>query len=107
MFILNLTKEDLIYRAHGETITLKQGVNILKDCLTTEKELKDHFGDLITVIDDKVDKKKVETPVEENSNTADDNTTKDNTAEGNKESDPVEEKSTKPNKKQLKRNNKK
>ena len=54
MFIINLTKEELVYRAHGEVIKLKKGLNLLNNCITSAKELKDHFGNFVKFVNDEV-----------------------------------------------------
>ena len=54
MFILNLTKDELVYRAHGEVIKLKKGLNLINNCITSAKELKNHFGEFIKFVGDEI-----------------------------------------------------
>ena len=72
MFIFNLTKDELVYRAHGEVIKLKRGLNLINNCITSAKELKAHFGDFIKFIEDEVipakKEEKAEVKVEEAKN---------------------------------------
>ena len=53
MFVINLTKKDLVFRAHGEVLTLKSGLNKVDDKVFSEGELKNHFGCNVTFITDK------------------------------------------------------
>lgn len=58
MFILNFTKENLVYRAHGEVLEIKPGVNVIKECLSTKEEIKACFGNFIRFIEDEVQEPK-------------------------------------------------
>ena len=50
MIIVNETKEELVFRAHGEVIVLKPGVNTFQTLgLVTPEEIKRHFGHLINI----------------------------------------------------------
>ena len=49
MFIENLTKEVLTYRAHGNVIKLKPGLNTVEDALVNIHEITRHFGQFIKI----------------------------------------------------------
>lgn len=49
MFIENLSKSELTYRAHGRVLKLKVGINLVEEVFFTQDELKRHFGSLINI----------------------------------------------------------
>lgn len=49
MFIENLTNEILTYRAHGNVIKLKPGLNTVEDALVSIHEIARHFGQFINI----------------------------------------------------------
>ena len=49
MFIENLTNEVLTYRAHGNVIELKPGLNTVEDALVNIHEIARHFGQFINI----------------------------------------------------------
>ena len=49
MFIENLTNEVLTYRAHGNVIKLKPGLNTVEDALVNIHEIARHFGQFINI----------------------------------------------------------
>lgn len=49
MFIENLTKEELIYRAHGKVLKLKPGMNLVNEVFFKHADLIRHFGSLINI----------------------------------------------------------
>lgn len=49
MFIENLTNEVLTYRAHGNVLKLKPGINTVEDALIKVDEITRHFGAFINV----------------------------------------------------------
>ena len=49
MFIENLTNEVLTYRAHGNVIKLKPGLNTVEDALVNTHEIARHFGQFINI----------------------------------------------------------
>ena len=49
MFIENLTHEVLTYRAHGNVIKLKPGLNTVEDALVNIHEITRHFGHFINI----------------------------------------------------------
>lgn len=49
MFIENLSKSELTYRAHGRVLRLKVGINLVEEVFFTQDELKRHFGSLINI----------------------------------------------------------
>ena len=49
MFIENLTNEVLTYRAHGNIIKLKPGLNTVEDALVNIHEIARHFGQFINI----------------------------------------------------------
>ena len=71
MFIENLSKEELTYRAHGKVLKLHSGLNVIKEVFFSPEELKRHFGSLINVYTNKA------TLVEEPRKAKEDEKTKD------------------------------
>lgn len=49
MFIENLTKEELTYRAHGKVLKLKPGINLVNEVFFKHADLIRHFGSLINI----------------------------------------------------------
>ena len=49
MIIENLTKEELVFRANGEVLRLKAGVNHIESALSTPEEIKRHFGNYVNI----------------------------------------------------------
>ena len=49
MFIENLTNEVLTYRAHGNVVKLKPGINTVADTLVNIQEITRHFGTFINI----------------------------------------------------------
>ena len=49
MIIENLTKEELVFRANGEVLRLKAGVNNIESALSTPEEIKRHFGNYVNI----------------------------------------------------------
>lgn len=60
MFILNLTNDELVFRAHGETLVLVPGSNLVQGTLFSAEELERHFGDYVKVINGEVAESKEE-----------------------------------------------
>ena len=49
MIIENLTNEELVFRANGEVLRLKAGVNNIESALSTPEEIKRHFGNYVNI----------------------------------------------------------
>ena len=49
MIIENLTNEELVFRANGEVLRLKAGINNIESALSTPEEIKRHFGNYVNV----------------------------------------------------------
>lgn len=49
MFIENLTQETLTFRAHGQAIVLKPGINTIEDATVKINEIIQHFGTYINI----------------------------------------------------------
>lgn len=49
MFIENLTQETLTFRAHGQAIVLKPGINTIEDATVKVNEIIQHFGTYINI----------------------------------------------------------
>lgn len=49
MFIENLTKEELTYRAHGKVLKLKPGINLVHEVFFQPSDIQKHFGSLVNI----------------------------------------------------------
>lgn len=74
MFIENLTQETLTFRAHGQVIVLKPGINTVEDATVKINEIAQHFGNYINIYTTnatmlaKAQEVKDEKPITENNN---------------------------------------